>query len=101
MKKTITALTLLVPIMALSACSSTTGEPQVLIKTEFRAVVPPKSLYNCPEVKLSDLPDLDILTNQQISELLTAWYQYNKQCKNSLNAIEKYVAAAKKRLEQT
>lgn len=83
--------------VALAGCTSS-GVATINTRTTT-VVVPPDSLYDCPQVKASDLPNPDTLTNQQVSNILTRLYGYNQRCVASQKAIQNWIAEAKKKLE--
>lgn len=76
-----------------SACSST---PQT-IRTEWKVIKPSAAMYECP--LLTKWPNPDQLTDVQVAKTLVKLYKNNVKCKNSINAIEKFLEKAQRRIE--
>jgi hypothetical protein len=91
MKKLILGL----PIL-LIAC----GDPdvQLVTKEKLVPVVPAESMYVCPTVR--SFPETKTLTDIQVARLIAQLHSNNMTCKNSIEAIKKYVSQAKERLER-
>lgn len=81
--------------LALAGCKTT----QNVVQTKLQVVVPDESLYNCPVVK--NLPNSNNLTDVQVAKLIVQLYKNNKQCKNSEEAVKKYLDEAKKLIEES
>lgn len=78
-------LLILPAVLFLAACQTT--DP-VVTKTEFQVVKPDPSMYNCPSVRL---PNTEKLTDVQVAKLLVTLYKNNRACKNSIDAIQKFL----------
>ena len=57
-------------------------------------ITPPATLYNCPQ--LGKLPNPETLTNQEVADVISKLYRYNKICKINMDQIQKFVEAAGK-----
>lgn len=86
-------LFLLLPLL-LTACSTTS---QVITSKEQIVVEVPSSYYNCPTDVY--IPDPKKLTDIQVARILVTLHKNNKVCKNSLNAIKKFIDEAKQTVE--
>lgn len=81
----------IIPLLMLTACQ--TAEPQ-LVRTKIEVVTPDAAMYNCPVV--TRYPDPEKLTDVQVAKLLVQLDRNNRTCKNSVDAIQKFLAEAKK-----
>jgi uncharacterized protein YcfL len=77
----------------LAGCNST----QLLTTTKYQVVVPDQSMFQCPVVK--KFPDANKLTDVQIAKTLVELYRNNKTCKNSIDAIKKFLEQSKASIE--
>lgn len=57
-------------------------------------ISPPATLFNCPQ--LGKLPNPDTLTNQEVADVISKLYRYNKICKINMTEIQKFVESAEK-----
>lgn len=80
--------------IVLAACSP--SDPQ-LIQTQYKLVKPANAMYQCPVV--TQFPDPKTLTDIQVARLLLTLYQNNMTCKNSIDAIKRFLDDAEKRIE--
>lgn len=78
----------------LAGCQST----QTVVTTKYQVVIPDASMYRCEVLK--NYPDYNKLTDAQVARVMVALYKNNVQCKNSIEAIRKYLEEAKKTIEQ-
>lgn len=86
---------LLIPlIFGLTACQSTYN-PSVAVHT--RVVKPLESMYQCPVVK--KWPNPATLTDIQVAKTLVELHKNNIKCKNSIDAIKKFLDQAEKTVE--
>ena len=86
---------LLIPFtLILAGCQSTQSE---LIKTKIQVIVPNQSMYECPTVK--SYPNSDKLTDIQVARLIVQLYKNNQTCKNSIEAVQKFLETSKGSLE--
>ena len=76
------------------------GDPdvQLVTKEKLVPVVPDDSMYVCPTVR--SFPETKTLTDIQVARLIAQLHSNNMICKNSMEAIKKYVSQAKERLER-
>jgi hypothetical protein len=82
--------------LLLAACA--TSKNDSLITTDKLSVVsPPESMYNCPSGAF--YPNPDTLTDVQVAKLLVQLQRSNKTCRNSMEAIRKYLESAKATVE--
>ena len=82
-------------IVLVSACDSI---PKPTLIREVSVVYEPdESLYYCPTLK--GIPDLTMLTDGQVAELLLVLDDNNRVCARSLEEIKAQITAAKLRLE--
>lgn len=89
--KVFVLLILALMIVVLSGCASTN------YVTEYKVVVAPSTLYNCPAI--GKLPPVATLTDLQVAKLLVNLAENNKICKSSLDKIKAYYIEAKTRIE--
>lgn len=75
----------------LAGCQTT--QPNI-ITTQHVPIDIPVSLYNCPVLK--KMPDYETLTERQVAQLIVTLQRNNVQCRNSMDAIQKYVDEVKK-----
>ena len=78
----------------LAGCNST----QLLTTTKYQVVIPDASMFQCPIVK--KFPDASKLTDVQIAKTLVELYKNNKTCKNSIDAIKKFLEQSKASIEK-
>jgi hypothetical protein len=79
--------------LALGSCASNKAMKEFRTITKIEVIEPPKSLYNCPQIKT--IPDPETLTNQEVADFISLLYQHNKTCGISLDKIEAFVERAK------
>lgn len=85
-------LVLLLPLL-LTACQTS----QVITSKEQIVVEVPSSYYNCPTDVY--MPDPKKLTDIQVARILVTLHKNNTVCKNSINAIRKFLDEAKQTVE--
>lgn len=86
---------LIIPlVVGLASCNSAAG-PTTVVK--YEVVTPRKSIYDCPLYK--EFPNADTLTDVQVAKTIVKLYKNNVRCKNSINAIEKFLNNAKATVE--
>jgi hypothetical protein len=79
--------------IGLAACQSS----PTLIKRKLTVVVPPDSMYVCPiETKY---PDWKTLNDVDVAKTVLKLHKNNVACKNSLDAIRKFLLDSKAKLE--
>jgi hypothetical protein len=86
----------IVPIAILLAGCQTTDEVP-LIQTRIEVVTPSPALYNCPTLK--SWPNYNNLTDVQVAKIIVQLHKNNRACKNSINAIKKFLDESKAQLE--
>lgn len=87
---------LIIPlILGISACST----PPQTVRTEWRVVKPSAAMYECPLLKR--WPNPDTLTDVQVAKTLVQLYKNNAKCKNSVDAIQRFLDKAEHRIENT
>lgn len=86
--------------ITLSGCGTFKSDTSTTIVTQQRVVIiePPRTLYRCPQV--SELPDPDTLTNQEVANIIVELSEANSVCKTNIDAIRDYVARAKANVER-
>jgi uncharacterized protein YcfL len=88
----------LVPVIALLTLSGCSTPTVKLLAPEYKVVVPPDNLYNCPQV--SNFGITKQLTNQQVGQVILTLQKNNLVCKDSLDNIHKYIDSAKEYIEK-
>ena len=88
--------TALVALLLLSACSGESETP-ILTKTLYTVVMPDFDSYPCPQPPA--LPDPKKLTDLQVARTLAQTYTNNAQCRQSAEAMRKFLEETKKKLE--
>jgi hypothetical protein len=86
MKKT------LVLFLLLAGCQSTS-----LPTTKLQVVTPPEQMYDCP-IK-TKWPNWQKLNDTDVAKTIVELYKNNVRCKNSVDAIKKYLTDAKAQIE--
>ncbi len=87
--------------LGLAGCAGQTpkpevGVPAVIRTTKLKVVKPPAEYYNCPVLR--QLPDPETLTDIETARMLTTLYGNNVKCRNSIDAIRRYLDEAERRL---
>jgi uncharacterized protein YcfL len=85
-------------IVSLALMLSGCNTPQVLTSTRYQVVVPDNSMYKCPV--LDTYPDPSKLTDVQVARTLVELYKNNQICKNSIDAIKKFLEQSKASIER-
>jgi len=75
----------------LAGCQST------VTPTKLTVVTPPEQMYDCPIKK--QWPNWQKLNDTEVAKTIVELYKNNKRCKNSVDAIRKYLTDAKARIE--
>ena len=81
--------------LLLSGCAS---DPIKLLEPDYKVVMPPESLYDCPTIK--KFPNSKNLTNEQVGQLILKLQKNNLTCKNSLDNIQSFMEQAKATVEK-
>lgn len=80
--------------LLLAGCNT----PQVLTSPRYQVVVPDSSMFVCPIVR--QYPDVSKLTDVQVARLLVEMYKNNQICKNSIDALKKFLEQSKASIER-
>ena len=81
-------------MLTLSACQST--KPN-LIQTKMMVVTPPPEMYQCPIER--NYPRWETLNDVEVAKTLLKLHKNNLKCKNSIDAIKKFLDKAKVEIE--
>ena len=92
-----TIMTCLILLFVLSGCATTT--PTVIDQSTVVVITPPETLFNCPQIKKSDIPDADTLTNQEIANFIEKYETNLRTCGINMAKIKEYIVNAKANLE--
>jgi len=82
----------LVLFLLLAGCQST-----AVSTTKLRVVTPPEQMYDCP-IK-TKWPNWQKLNDTDVAKTIVELYKNNVRCKDSVDAIRKYLADAKAQIE--
>lgn len=80
----------------LSGCFGMGHKPLTPTQTVYKVVRPEKSYFTCDKVVL---PDPKTLTDVQVAALINDLVKANRTCANNMHAIDQYLDAAQKVLE--
>jgi len=86
-------IALLIGLLFLAGCQSTPN----LIRTKYHVVVPPKEMFDCPIPR--KFPDYRTLNDLEVAKTLVTLYKNNMACKNSIEALERFLREAKEKIE--
>ena len=82
----------IIAALLMAGCQSTVPT------TKLQVVTPPDQMYDCPIKK--QWPSWKTLNDTDVSKTVVELYKNNSRCKNSVDAIRKYLADAKARIER-
>ena len=82
---------LIILSLLLAGCQSTTPT------TRLQVITPPDEMYDCP-IK-TKWPNWQKLNDTDVAKTIVELYKNNARCKNSVDAIRKYLTDAKTRIE--
>jgi hypothetical protein len=82
---------LIILSLLLAGCQSTAPT------TKLQVITPPDEMYDCP-IK-TKWPNWKTLNDTDVAKTIVELYKNNKRCKNSVDAIKKYLDDAKKQIE--
>ena len=82
---------LIILSLLLAGCQSTVPT------TRLQVVTPPDQMYDCP-IK-TKWPNWQHLNDTDVSKTIVELYKNNNRCKNSVDAIRKYLNDAKTQIE--
>mgnify|MGYP003704360759 CR=1 FL=1 len=80
----------IIAALLLAGCQST-------VSTKLKVVTPPDQMYDCP-IK-DKWPNWQKLNDTDVAKTIVELYKNNARCKNSVDAIRKFLADAKTRIE--
>lgn len=80
----------IVSFLLLAGCQST-------IPTKLMVITPPEQMYDCPITK--QWPNWQTLNDTDVARTIVELYKNNTRCKNSIDAIKKYLDSAKAQIE--
>ena len=81
----------IIAALLLAGCQSTAPT------TKLQVVTPPDQMYDCPIKK--QWPNWQKLNDTDVAKTIVELYKNNARCKNSVDAIRKFLADAKTRIE--
>ena len=81
----------IIAALLLAGCQSTAPT------TKLQVVTPPDQMYDCPIKK--QWPNWQKLNDTDVAKTIVELYKNNSRCKNSIDAIRKFLADAKTRIE--
>lgn len=82
---------LIILSLLLAGCQSTAST------TKLQVITPPEQMYDCP-IK-TKWPDWQKLNDTDVAKTIVELYKNNHRCRNSVDAIKKYLTDAKARIE--
>jgi len=83
---------LIIPFLFLAGCNS-----PMLVQTKLAVVTPPPEMYDCPIERR--FPRWETLNDVEVAKTIVKLYKNNVRCRNSVEAIEKYLDDAKAQIE--
>jgi uncharacterized protein YcfL len=89
---------LLISFIALALTGCASKPPQILTKTEMQVVMPERTMFYCQNVRR--FPNSETLTDAQVAKLLVELHLKNTECQKNMNAVYKFLDAAKKETEK-
>jgi hypothetical protein len=82
---------LIILSLLLAGCQSTATT------TKLQVITPPEQMYDCP-IK-TKWPNWQKLNDTDVAKTVVELYKNNHRCKNSVDAIRKYLTDAKAQIE--
>ena len=82
---------LIILSLLLAGCQSTATS------TRLQVIIPPEQMYDCP-IK-TKWPNWQKLNDTDVAKTIVELYKNNVRCKNSVDAIKKYLTDAKAQIE--
>lgn len=82
---------LIILSLLLAGCQSTVSS------TKLEVIIPPEQMYDCP-IK-TKWPNWQKLNDTDVAKTVVELYKNNHRCRNSVDAIRKYLTDAKARIE--
>ncbi len=83
---------IIIAALLLTGCQSTAPT------TKLRVVTPPDQMYDCPIKK--QWPKWQTLNDTEVAKTVVELYKNNSRCKASVDAIRKFLADSKARIER-
>jgi hypothetical protein len=74
-------------------------QQQVITRTQIQVIVPPAELFTCHRLLVSQLPNTETLTVNQVARIMRKLIKDNAECANNMDAIKAYLQKAKIELE--
>ena len=69
--------------------------PTIIDQTQTIVISPPETLFNCPQIKKSDIPNPETLTNQEIADFIKKYETNLRICGINMTKIKEYIINAK------
>lgn len=82
---------LIILSLLLAGCQSTVSS------TKLEVIIPPEQMYDCP-IK-TKWPNWQKLNDTDVAKTVVELYKNNHRCRNSVDAIKKYLDDAKSQIE--
>ena len=82
---------ILILTLFLAGCNSSP------VTTKLQVITPPEQMYDCPIKK--QWPNWRTLNDTEVARTVVELYKNNTRCKNSVDAIRKFLTNAKIRIE--
>lgn len=82
---------LIILSLLLAGCQST------ISSTKLEVIIPPEQMYDCP-IK-TKWPNWQKLNDTDVAKTVVELYKNNHRCRNSVDAIKKYLDDAKSQIE--
>ena len=82
---------LIILSLLLAGCQSTVSS------TKLEVIIPPEQMYDCP-IK-TKWPNWQKLNDTDVAKTVVELYKNNHRCRNSVDAIRKYLDDAKSQIE--
>jgi hypothetical protein len=70
----------------------------MITTTKYQVIIPDNSLYNCPTVR--SFPNPNNLTDAEVARVIVELYKNNQICKNSIDAVKKFLEQSKATIER-
>lgn len=82
--------------LLLAGCAGS-KPPQVITKTEYKVLVPERTMFYCKNVRR--YPKSSTLTDVQVAKLLVEMHKRNTECQKNMNNIWFFLEEASKKVE--
>jgi len=74
-------------------------QQQVITRTQIQVIIPPAELFTCHRLLVSQLPNTETLTVNQVARVMRKLIKDNAECANNMDAIKAFLQKAKIELE--